>query len=57
MYAPSSQAGLATFRPAPVRQRMCPKCTTHPLVYGRHRDDEPWAYCTNPDCDFDLESW
>ena len=35
-----------------TRTRYCPRCTTHPLVYGRHGDD-PWAYCTNPTCTYE----
>lgn len=50
----SSQAGVPTFRPGLSRVRHCPKCRTGTLAYSR-RGDDPWAYCTTPDCTYEFD--
>ena len=53
-YPPSSQAGLATFRDVTVpRGRRCPSCGGV-LAYGRRGDDDPWQYCTEPECEHEI---
>ena len=53
-HEPSSQAGLATFQNITVpRRRRCPNCGGT-LAYGRYSNDDPWQYCTEPECDHEI---
>lgn len=44
---------LRAYRPA-TRTRYCPRCKTGVLAYSR-RGDDPWAYCTSPDCPYEFD--